>query len=87
MEMSIYHAYRIGVSPQLSVAVKRELQKALLAVTYVSPAWHSGGKFTVKYSLLHAFFALPMSLKRGMINFSGALRVKERVRKWVHFKA
>ncbi len=87
MEMSIYHAYRIGVSPQLPVALKKELQKALLVATYVSPARHNSGKFTVKYSLLHAFFVLPMSLKRGMINFSGALRVKERVRKWVHFKA
>ena len=87
MKMSIYHAYRISVSPQLSFAVKKELQKALLVADYVSPVGYNSGKLTVKYVLFYAFFALPMSFKRGMINFSGTLRVKERIRKWIHFKA
>ena len=67
--------------------VKKELQKALLVADYVSPVGYNSGKLTVKYVLFYAFFALPMSFKRGMINFSGTLRVKERIRKWIHFKA
>lgn len=87
MEMSVYHAYRINVSPQLSAALKKELQEALLVRSFLSPARHGGGKLTIKYGFFNAFFALPMPLKRALINFSSVLRVKERIRKWVHFKA
>lgn len=87
MFMSIYYAYRIGTSPQLSVSLKKEMQTTLLLWRFVSPFGHESGEKTVKYRLLCIFFALPMSLKRGIINLGGALHVKERIRKWVHFKA
>lgn len=87
MEMSIYHAYRIGGAPQLSVLLKKEMQEELLAYSFVPPSGYESGESAMKYRLLCAFFALPMSLKRVMINLSGALRVKERIKKWVHFKA
>lgn len=85
MEMSIYYAYRIGVSPQLSVSLKKETQKALLMHSFVSPSGHESGKITIKYGFLCAFFLLPMPIKRVMINIGGALHLKERIKKWVHF--
>lgn len=87
MEMSIYHAYRIGRTPQLAASLKKEMQKALLMYSFVSPSGHESGKLTIKYRLLFIFFSLPMSLKRMIINLGGALHVKEWIRKWVHFEA
>lgn len=85
MGMSIYHAYRIGISTQISTTLKKESQRALLTRSFVLPSGKEGGRKTIKYILLRIFFALPMLFKRAIINIGGSLHVKERIRRWIHF--
>lgn len=85
MEMSIYHAYRIKASPQLTSAIKNEIQKCLLSPSFTAPSGRCSGRFTFKYGALCTFFALPLMLKQMLINISATLRIKEKIKKWVHF--
>lgn len=87
MEMSLYHAYRIKASPRLSSSMKKEFQRQLLSPSLARPGRHCSGGFTLKYGLLCAFFALPLLLKKSIINVGATLRIKDRIRKWIHFKA
>lgn len=82
MSMSLYHAYRIDESQQLSSDLKKELQRRLLTVTFTSPV---GGKRTKKYLLLRAFFYLPLSVKLWLVVCSRKLSIKDRMSKWMHF--
>ena len=84
MFMAIYHAYRIVQSPQLSSQKKEEYLRNLLTPTFRPPVRYSGG-WSVKYILLRVFFALPMCIKRSIIVCSGALKVKDMVRRWIYF--
>lgn len=87
MEMSLYHAYRIGASSQLASIMKKELQRQLLSPSFIFPSGCCGGKYTIRYGMLCTFFALPLSLKQVLINVSANLRLKDKIRKLVHFKA
>lgn len=84
MLMGIYHAYRIECSSLVSAEKKEICSCDLLTASFVSPKYHNGG-WSVKYVLLCTFFALPMSFKRGILVCSTRLRMKERVRRWIHF--
>ena len=85
MIMSIYHSYRIGVSPQLSSILKKNLQCILLTRTFASPTGRISGKKTIKYILLRSFFVLPIAFKRTVINICGCLHLKDKVRRWSIF--
>lgn len=85
MEMSLYHAYRIGVSPILPAELKKELQLELLTRTFASPDRKNHNRYSFKYILLCTFFALPISIKEGLVWLGVNLRVKDRLRRWIHF--
>lgn len=82
MIMSIYHAYRIGISSQLSSMLKKNLQCTLLTRTFAFPTGRVSGKKTMKYILLCAFFVLPVAFKRTVINICGCLHLKDKIRRW-----
>lgn len=85
MFMSLYHAYRICISPQLESVFKRQCLRQLLIPKFVRPA-HSGGKRTIRYVLLRMFFSLPLVVKKGMVQLSTFAHLKEKVHRWAHFK-
>ncbi len=85
MQMSIYHAYRIAVSPQLEGKLKQTLQKQLLQGFFSLPQGKNVGKRTAKYLLFRMFYSLPMALKRFIVNCGALLRIKERIKRWIHF--
>lgn len=82
MSMSLYHAYRIEESHQLSSHLKKELQRTLLTVTFSPPV---GGKCTMKYLMLRAYFCLPVSIKLWFVVWGRKLHIKDRMNKWMHF--
>jgi len=85
MTMSIYHAYRIGMSFLLSHPLKRDLQNELLTRHFIFPPDRKG--ITIKYFLLCLFFTFPLWFKRGLINLTVRLQIKDKIRKWIHFKS
>lgn len=85
MGMSLYHAYRIGASPMLSADLKKELQTELLIRTFASPDGNNHKTYSLKYILLCVFFTLPLSCKKGLVGLGVNLRVKDRIRRWIHF--
>lgn len=84
MQMSIYHAYRIGCTSMLSGALKDELLRELLTYSCLSPQ-KGAGKRTLKYLFFRVFFALPMCCKLGVVRVVVAMRLKQGIRRWVHF--
>lgn len=84
MQMSIYHAYRIGCTSLLSGIHKNELLRELLTCSCLSPQ-KGAGKRTLKYLFFRMFFALPMYCKLGVIRVMVAIQLKQIIRRWVHF--
>lgn len=84
MFMSLYHAYRIGISPQLDSTFKRQCLQQLLTPEFARSA-HSGGKRTLRYILLRMFFSLPLVVKKGIVQLSTFVHLKDVVHRWTHF--
>ena len=84
MQMSVYHAYRIGCTPLLSKICKNELLRELLTCSCLSPR-KKAGKRTLKYLFFRVFFALPMFGKLGVIRVMVAVQLKQIIRRWIQF--
>ena len=86
MQMSIYHAYRIGSSALLSKKLSNELQREILTLSCFMPR-NMVGKRTVKYMAFCFIFTLPMWCRLVLIKLAVKMRVKQRIRKWVRFRS
>lgn len=84
MKMSLYYSYRIAESPFLSLDLQRELIHSLLHLDTPSPQ-KGAGRHTPGYMALRLFFALPMSLKLGIVRFMAVINLKQKIRRWIHF--
>lgn len=85
MEMSIYHSYRIGMSPQLPVILRQQLLQQMLDAKFTTPTSYYKGERTSKYLLLRIVFSFPLKWRVTLINVAVKLRIKEIIRRWIHF--
>lgn len=84
MKMGVYHSYRVIASLSISPKLQRKYAYNLLHLDTIPPR-SGAGNYTLWYCTLRLFFALPMSLKLGLVRLMVAIDLKQKIKRWIHF--
>lgn len=85
LKMGLYHAYQVEISSRISKDEKKNLERSLLAPVFIAPDKANKEGVSSAYVLYRSFHVLPLCLKFFVLKIGAGIRVKQIIRRWIHF--
>ena len=85
LKMSLYHAYQVEISSQINEDDKKKFESSLLTPPFTSPKMTNKVGISCPYILYRLFNAFPLQLKLLALKIGAGIKVKQFIRRWIHF--